>query len=138
MEDHDGIVTGQPLCSPFPLALFDSRAPWRNSGCGRGLRVSGNLLALHLIDDGCSLTQGWATAPEHALEQLAGIGKQMKAVGDLDGTRCALACTIGIGAGTITADHLDTGVLSQPHRQALGSSIRKQGDGTPTFEIDQD
>jgi len=30
-----------------------------------------------------------------------------------------------VGAGTITADHVDAGVLSQPGRQALGGSVRQ-------------
>ena len=49
----------------------------------------------------------------------------MESVGNLDGGGCALARTIGVGAGTITADHVDAGVLTQLGRQALGGAVRQ-------------
>jgi hypothetical protein len=36
----------------------------------------------------------------------------VEAIGDLDGIGRALTGTVSIGAGTITADHVDAGVVS--------------------------
>ena len=67
--------------------------------------------------DGCGcLAEGCPPAPEHALKQLAHVGQEMEAIGNLDGIRRALTRTVSVGAGTITADHVGAGVLSQPGR----------------------
>jgi hypothetical protein len=89
--------------------------------------------------DGCGgLAQGCPPAPEHPLKQLAHIGQEVEAIGNLDGIGRALTRTVSVGAGTITADHVDAGVLSQPGRQTLGGSVRQEFDRLATFEVYED
>jgi hypothetical protein len=64
-----------------------------------------------MIDGRRSLTKRRATTPEYALKQFASIGEQMESVGNLESVGCALARTISVGTGTITADHVDAGGL---------------------------
>ena len=52
---------------------------------------------------------------EDRLEGVGCVAQQMKAVGDLDRLGSALADAVCIGAGPITGDDLDTGMLSFNH-----------------------
>jgi hypothetical protein len=89
--------------------------------------------------DGCGgLAEGCPPAPEHTLEQLAHIGQDVEAIGNLDGIGRALTRTVGVGAGTIAADHVDAGVLTQPGCQALGRAVRQQLDRPATLEVHED
>src|SRR4051794_1114056 len=61
----------------------------------------------------------------------------MEAVGNLDGVWRTPACTVRVGAGTITADHADARVLTQPGYQAGRRPIWQKIDRTPTLQINQ-
>jgi hypothetical protein len=64
--------------------------------------------------------------------------QELKAIGNLDRIRCALASPLSVGPGTLAADHADAGVCPQPRRQALGGAVRHQVDGRMTLKIYQD
>ncbi len=46
--------------------------------------------------------------------------------------------TFGVGAGTVTADDLDSGMSTQPARESVGGAVGEHVDRTPGFDIDQD
>jgi len=50
----------------------------------------------------------------------------MEAVGDLNGVRCTLTTTLGIGTSTIANDNLDTGMAPQPIGENFGSALIDQ------------
>src|SRR5438094_1257207 len=61
----------------------------------------------------------------------------MEPVGNLDGVGCTPACAVRVGSGTITADHVDTGVLTQPGYQPARRTIWQKIDRAPTLQINQ-
>jgi hypothetical protein len=74
---------------------------------------------------------------EHLIEGLHPILEQVKAVGDLRGLGCPVACPIGIGSGPIARDDLHPWMRLEPLGQGLGLPIGHQGDRLPTFQSDQ-
>lgn len=59
--------------------------------------------------------------PTHALfHRGAEVLPQMKTVSDLDGLRGSDASAFSVGARTISADHLDSRMLTQPCGQGPG------------------
>ncbi len=63
---------------------------------------------------------------QQALQGLAGIGRHMIAVRDLDGRRGAPARPIGVGAAAIAADNLPPRMLGQPAFQRGRRRIRQE------------
>jgi len=115
VEVHNSVIASQPVRTPLLLALLYADAPWRSSRRGGALRLRWEALADRVIDSGRRPTERCATAPDYALEQLADIRQEMEPIGNLDGVGRTLANSVGIGAGTIAADHLDAVVLPGPH-----------------------
>jgi hypothetical protein len=73
---------------------------------------------------------------EDRAQRVAAVAQQMPAVRDLDGVRRAPGGSLGIGAG---ADNgRDTGMLHQPRRQSVGTTVRQQVDNPSALEIAQD
>jgi hypothetical protein len=66
------------------------------------------------------------------------VAQQMPAVQDLGGIRCASGGSVGIGAGAVTDNGRDTGMLLQPRRQSFGTTVGQQVDNPATLEIAQD
>jgi hypothetical protein len=59
-------------------------------------------------------------------------------VRDLRRRAGAAARTLGIIGGTVTADHLDTGVFGEPVGQGVGGPLGQDIDGTAALDVDQD
>jgi hypothetical protein len=60
------------------------------------------------------LSQRHVLAGEEPLESLSHVAQEMKPVGDLPSLRRSLTRPIGIGATAITANHLHSGMTTQP------------------------
>ena len=69
---------------------------------------------------------------------IAEIAQQAPAVRHLDRRRRPLMDPVGIGAGTVTRDDLDPGMLTKPRRQRLGLTVRQQVHDLVAFEVDED
>ena len=111
MQRDYGVVASQPLHTPFMLTLLSTDAPWRWGRCDGARCLWWKALAAHPIDGSGSLAKGRAPAPEHALDQLARIRKEMEAIGNLDSIGRTLTRPVGVRTGTIAADDVDAGVL---------------------------
>jgi hypothetical protein len=61
----------------------------------------------------------------------------MEAICHLNGFRCALPSTFGVGAGSIPDDDLDAGVCAQPVGEHLGRAIIEQVDRPMGFQVEQ-
>ena len=72
-----------------------------------------------------------------ALHRLAEVLPQVEPVGDLHRIRRAKANTLGVGAGAVPADHLDTPMGPQPVRQRLRLPTGQQLHRRAGLAIDQ-
>src|SRR4051812_11521459 len=107
MEREHGLVPSQPLRTARLLLLLRTRlAGWGGSRCEPGLSIGRRSLGQPAIDGGCGLAQRAALAREDSLKQITDVRQEMKAIGNLDRSRRALACAVGIRTGTIAADNL--------------------------------
>jgi hypothetical protein len=80
--------------------------------------------------------QSSMVAIKQALQCLAQILQEVKAIGDLHRLRCPFRCSIGIRSCTVAADDGDLGVLLEPSFDGCGGSIRQQVDHLMGFKID--
>ena len=112
VQRDDGVVASQPLCAPRLLALLSTQLPRWRGRCGSVVHHRLMVLGDRSIDGCGGLAEGCPPAPEHTLEQFARVGHEMEAIGNLDRLGRPLAAAVSIGAGTIAADHVDTGVLT--------------------------
>jgi hypothetical protein len=71
------------------------------------------------------------------LHCLGKVVPQVPAVGDFDRFGCSGAGGFGIRAGTVAADHLGTGMCSQPFGNCFGFPIGENIDGSVSAHIDQ-
>src|SRR4051794_671175 len=62
----------------------------------------------------------------------------MEAVGDLDRLGRAFADAVGIGAGAVTSDDLDTRVGLEPSLQGFGLPVGQQLEGAWLFQVADD
>ena len=62
----------------------------------------------------------------------------MKAVRDLDGCGCALACTLRIRTRPIPGDDLHPGMCLEPLGDSLSGTIRQECHGLPALQVHQD
>ncbi len=90
---------------------------------------------LHLLGGAVEIA---VVAVDHGTDGIAEIAQQVPAVGHLDRLRRALADPVGIGAGTVTRDDLDPGMLTKPLRQRLGLTVRQQVHDLVALEVDED
>ena len=60
---------------------------------------------------------------EHLVQGFGQVLQEVKAVGDLKGTRSALLCTFGVGFRPIAGDHLHARMLLKPVSEGLGRAI---------------
>ena len=81
---------------------------------GRGLRVGRELR---------SAAERAAMPVGERLHGIAEITQQMPAIRNLDGIRCTLASTVGVGTGAIARDDGHTRVLPQPRCEGLGLTV---------------
>lgn len=68
---------------------------------------------------------------------VAKIAQQVPAVGDLNSLWRTLAHSIRVGAGAVTCDDLDTGVLAEPTCQRFGLSVRQKVNDLVALQVDQ-
>src|SRR5262245_59746195 len=61
----------------------------------------------------------------------------MPAVGDLNGRRSALPRPLGVGAGAITADQFNAGILLEPSHQRRCFPVRKESNRGAPLEVHQ-
>jgi hypothetical protein len=74
-----------------------------------------------------------------ARQGVAEIAQKMPAIRNLDRFRSAGPNTIGIAAGPIPGDDLDTGMLFQPRLDRLGLAVTQQVNRSVSiFQIDDD
>jgi hypothetical protein len=73
-----------------------------------------------------------------SLHGCAEVLQQMPPIGHLERVGCALACCIGIGAGTVTCDNFDSTMPLQPSRNCAGFSVGQQVDNLVALEVNQD
>ncbi len=62
---------------------------------------------------------------EQALDRVAQVLHEMKAVSDLHGVRCALGDRLGVGAGTVAGDDLNARMSSEPRCNGRSFAIRE-------------
>jgi hypothetical protein len=105
---------------------------WHRHGDRPG-RQCHRLLALQSIDR----LQGLSMRDKHLVQRFAEILQEMKAVGDLHGSRSSLPCAFGIGGRAIARDDLDPGMRPQPLGQSIGRALREQRDRLAALQIDQ-
>jgi len=75
---------------------------------------------------------------EHGQERIGEIPQEVEAVGHLGGLGRALGGSFRIGAGPITGDDADAGMLLQPGRQALGIAVFEQGNRALPLKVGND
>jgi hypothetical protein len=75
---------------------------------------------------------------EHPQGNLPQVLHEMEAIGHLHGGQCALASTIRVLGAAVAADHLDTGMVSQPGGERGRAAIEEQINHALTFEIHED
>ena len=118
MQREHGLVPSQPLRTARLLLLLGTRLDGSGGRrCKPGLSIGRSSPGQLAIDGGCGLAQRGALACEDTLKQLADVRHEMKAIGNLDRSRCAVACAVSVGASTIAADDFSAGMLAQPRRQ---------------------
>ncbi|GAA3084429.1 hypothetical protein GCM10010449_05260 [Streptomyces rectiviolaceus] len=76
-------------------------------------------------------------AAHAAFDGGAEVLPQVKAVGHLDCVRRTGAGTFSVGAGSVTAGDLGTGMLSQPSGQCRGVTAGQQVEGPAGFAVDE-
>lgn len=62
----------------------------------------------------------------------------MKSVRDLRGGAGTAIRSVGVTAGTVTADHLDPRVGGEPVGQGIGGAFGQQVERAPSLHVDQD
>ena len=62
----------------------------------------------------------------------------MPPIRNLDCLRCPLARSVGIGAGPVTHDNLDRGMVREPCCQGFTRAVGQQIDPASAFQITQD
>jgi hypothetical protein len=77
-------------------------------------------------------------APDRLQQGPTAVLEQVPPIGGLNGRGCPLARTLGVGAGTVTADHLHPGMPPQPVRERLGASVRQEVDNPAPLKVAQD
>ena len=75
---------------------------------------------------------------EQSPDGITQVLHQVPSVGDLESSGCSLRGSVGISAGSVTADNFDAGVLTQPGGERSSFAIRQQVNGAATFEINED
>ena len=65
------------------------------------------------------------------------VAQQMPTVSNLNRVRRPLANTVGVGAGTVTCDGLNNGVLAKPRGQSVCLSVGQQVNNPIALQIDQ-
>jgi hypothetical protein len=128
------LIARLPARISSPTALLDRR---RFGGVGRGYGCTGHRhdrffrdllgnpanLDVLTIDDGSN--------------GITEIAQQVPTVSDLNRVRRPLADTVGVGAGAVARDDLDTGVLAEPGGQRFRLPIRQQVHNLIALQIDQ-
>jgi hypothetical protein len=71
------------------------------------------------------------------VDGVAEVAQHVPAVGDLDGPGRALASTVGVRAGTVAGDDLDSRVRPQPSRERGGLPVWQEVDDAVAFEVDE-
>lgn len=61
-----------------------------------------------------------------SLDRISEIAEQVPTISDLNNARRALANAVGINAGSITRDNLDTRVIAQPSGHRRGVAVRQE------------
>ena len=74
---------------------------------------------------------------DDGLNGVTEVAQQVPTVSNLNRVRRPLADTVGIGAGTVARDNLDTGVLAKPRSQCFGLPIGQQVHDLIALQIDQ-
>ena len=77
-------------------------------------------------------------AVDHGADRLAEVAQQMPSISDLDRIWRTLPHAVGVGAGPVTGNDLDAGMLTQPGGQGLRLPIGQQVDSCVAFQVDQD
>ncbi|GAC1534973.1 MAG: hypothetical protein NVS2B4_15390 [Ramlibacter sp.] len=67
----------------------------------------------------------------------AAVLEQMPSIGHVDRLRCTAATAIGVAGATVTGDHLDTGVGTQPSCKAVRVAVGQQIHNGPAFQVDE-
>src|SRR5713101_9587325 len=75
---------------------------------------------------------------EQSLHGLGEVAKEMEAIGNLCCFRGTFACTLGVGAGTISTDDFYTWVSLQPFLQCSRFSIWQKINRLVALQIHQD
>jgi hypothetical protein len=118
MQREHGLVPSQALRTARLLLFLGMRlAGWCGRRCEPGRCLGWSSLGQREINSGCGPMQRGALACEDTLEQLTDVRQEMKAIGNLDRSRCALTCAVGIRTRTIAADDLNVRMLAQPRRK---------------------
>ena len=81
--------------------------------------------------------RGGSVSVGDVLDGVAEIAEQMPSIGHLDGVRRALPDSVGVRAGTITGDDLDTGTIMQPPTDGRCLPVRQQIDDLVRFQVHQ-
>jgi hypothetical protein len=80
-----------------------------------------------------------AAVGEHgALEVPGQVVPHVPAVGDLHRVRGAEPGGLGVGTGSVPADHLDPGVFLQPGGEGRHLAVGQQVDRSPAGHVDHD
>lgn len=118
--------------------------------CVRRVRSANRFPVRHGCSAGASVGSGWAGGfaavlvlagwadSDGAFDGVAEICPQMPPVRDLPGVGGAAACSVGVGTGSVPADHLDAGMVGQPGHQAVGFPVGEQVDRPVGVQVDQD
>ncbi len=84
-----------------------------------------------------SLFERCRVTRQDVLQSFSQVTQQVKAIGDLDCMRRALAGGLSIGSGTITADDFRRSMCAEPFCDRLSLSIGQKIDHTAALQITQ-
>ncbi len=127
MEPHHPLVVRLTRPASLLRAARFRRGPFGRAGSG-----------IRWSDGPCGVGQDGRLAGQAALQDLAGILQEVKAVGDLLGLRRPQGRCGGIVAAPVATDAPYLGTLLHPEREAQRRAVGQPVDDTTPFQVEED
>ena len=127
MEPHHPLVVRLTRPASLLRAARFRRGPFGRAGSG-----------IRWSDGPCGVGQDGRLAGQAALQDLAGILQEVKAVGDLLGLRRPQGRSGGIVAAPVATDAPYLGTLVHPEREAQRRAVGQPVDDATPFQVEED
>nr|WP_248843287.1 hypothetical protein [Streptomyces virginiae] len=149
-QASDGVAGESQLVGDGAKGDASSRRAWTAAWCSRirsarrpvvrGSEVIGqdHRRWRFVIDDGGGFGQQGPVLEHGLLHGLGEVVPQVVAIRDVDGVGGAEAPGLRIGAGAVSADHLDSRVGGEPSAHGLDAAVGQEVDDVTGLDVDQD